>query len=649
MPTNFGDRYRVARSIARGGMAEVFLATDTRLDRSIAIKVMHEELSSNTAFLSRFEREARAMAGLNHPNMVQVYDYGVESGAPYIIMEFVKGKTLRDLLRDQGIPQPQRAAEVVADVAGALQFAHDHGVVHRDVKPANIMVDTEGIVKVTDFGIAQAGDDEAHLTQVGTVVGTAAYFSPEQAQGNIADARSDVYSMGTVLYELICGKPPFEGETSWAIAYKHVNEAPTLPSQIRPGIPHPLEAVAMRAMAKDPAMRYQSAGDMQADLLRFRRGEVPLATAALTRVGAAGLAGAAVAAAGLTAVSTPVGGATAVGPNATKTGMPAVTSGRRPPSGQRPMPNKRKRWPAVLGTIAALIAVGFGLFFLVKTLAGGGGTTVPDVSGLSVENATTTLQQAGFQVTRDNQVSQDVAKDSVISTDPAAGERAPEHSTIKLVVSAGPNAIKVPNVVGKSRSAAEAILKDAGLKPIADLQESDKPVNNVIGQDPDAGTEVAEGGTVTITISSGTKQTTVPDVTGLSQDDATQSLDNAGFGNSVKKVDSDKDAGTVISQSPGALEKANRGATVTLTVSSGPKQVNIPNVTGQSASQASSTLAAAGFKVSSRNVPAVGGCTANTVCSQQPASGTASKGSTVTILVGVSSTTTTTTTTTTAP
>src|SRR6478672_265256 len=276
----FSNRYRIERELAHGGMAEVYLARDESLDRLVALKALFPEFAREPSFVERFRREAQAAANLNHPNIVGIYDWGQEDGTYFIVMEYVEGRSLRDLIRSEGLIDPGRAADITAEIASALAFAHRSGVVHRDVKPGNVLITPQGNVKVTDFGIARAGTSDG-LTQTGSVMGTATYFSPEQAQGLAVDGRSDVYSVGVVLYELVCGVAPFVGDSPVSVAYKHVREEAIAPSLRNPDVPHGLEQIIMSALAKDPDHRYQSADDLRADILRFRRGR-PLVAAPIT-------------------------------------------------------------------------------------------------------------------------------------------------------------------------------------------------------------------------------------------------------------------------------------------------------------------------------------------------------------------------------
>jgi beta-lactam-binding protein with PASTA domain/predicted Ser/Thr protein kinase len=603
VPTIIGERYDLERPVGRGGMAEVYLGRDRRLDRPVAVKVMHDEYAGNAAFQARFEREARAMAGLNHPNMVQVYDYGRENGAPYIVMEYVRGKTMRDLVREQGPAPPERAAEVMADVAGALQYAHENGIIHRDVKPGNIMIDTEGTVKVTDFGIAQDGRDEEQLTQAGSVVGTAAYFSPEQAQGKPADARSDVYAMGCVLYELVTGRPPYDGETSWAIAYKQVNDPVPDPRALRPDLPDGVRSIILRAMAKDPNARYQTAREMRDDLLRFCAGMATVAAVTET-------------------------------PTTMLAPQPAMAVGA--PYGS-PMPEKRKRWPALLGILALLLVAGLGVFLLVRALSGEDGVTrivVPDVTGQPVETARNILENEGFKTTTTTEASDTVPANTVIRTEPAAGKRAEAGSTVTIVASTGPDAFEVPDVVGQDVATARSEMERLGFVVEVQTRTSDEPEGRVIEQDPAPGQRLAKGGTVVLVVSAGPERTIVPDVIGFSQSEAETKLRDAGFDVTTVQAESEQAPGTVISSVPVAGARAAKGSTVTIRVSAGVK-VEVPSVVGDLRPEAAAALEGAGFKVRVQEAPTDNLDEAQRVLSQDPAAGTsAQRGSTVTITVG---------------
>ncbi|MDQ1521127.1 MAG: eukaryotic-like serine/threonine-protein kinase, partial [Actinomycetota bacterium] len=432
----FSSRYEIQRELAQGGMAEVYLARDRLLDRPVALKALFPEYAREPSFVERFRREAQAAANLNHPNIVAIYDWGQETGTYFIVMEYVEGRSLRDVIRSDGPIDGPQAAEIGAEIASALGFAHRTGVVHRDVKPGNVLITQSGIVKVTDFGIARAGASDG-LTQTGSVMGTATYFSPEQAQGLSVDGRSDVYSLGIVLYEMVTGVPPFAGDSPVAVAYKHVREAPVPPSRRNPEIADDLEQIILTAMAKDPDLRYQSADDLRADLLRFRRGR-PLsaapvnalisdtsATVANPRVGAAG-------------------GTTQIG-----TLAPARTRGRR-----------------AIVTIATVLVLALivGAVVAVAQVAGQNSdkVSVPKVTGDDFATARTKLQQAGFSVTEQRVQNATVPENHIVSQDPAAGDLFKKGGTVRVKVSAGVGQVAVPETVGKNANDAKKLLVDTG-------------------------------------------------------------------------------------------------------------------------------------------------------------------------------------------
>ncbi|MFV2000838.1 MAG: Stk1 family PASTA domain-containing Ser/Thr kinase, partial [Acidimicrobiia bacterium] len=366
------DRYRIVKHLARGGMADVFEAEDTLLNRSVAVKILHANFASDDAFVARFRREAQAAANLSHPNIVAIYDWGKDSGTYFMVMELINGRTLRQIVKTEGALMPRRAAEIASETAAALSIAHQHGVYHRDVKPGNIMITKDGAVKVTDFGIARALDDSEELTRTGAVIGTATYFSPEQAQGLPADDRSDVYSLGIVLYEMLTGKPPFTGESPVAVAYQHVSEAAPSIADISPDAPLEIAAITEHAMRKDPADRYQSADAFRDDLLRYLGGSEPLAAAAA-------MAGAA------TAMIPP--------PMASPVPQPAAqpTMAFDAPVKER---SQTSYWIAVGGLLVILL---LGLWLLLRLLSGGtpeaASVIVPNLAGVESQTAFVTLQQ----------------------------------------------------------------------------------------------------------------------------------------------------------------------------------------------------------------------------------------------------------------
>ncbi len=501
-PVVYNGRYELNRRIGRGGMAEVFLARDQLLDRPVAIKVLFPEFAGDPNFVERFRREAQAAANLNHPNIVGVYDWGKVSGTYYIVMEYVPGRTVSEILRADGPLHPNRAADIAADVASALAFAHRNGVVHRDIKPGNILVTKQGLVKVADFGIARAisAGVEENLTQTGSVMGTATYFSPEQAQGHDVDPRSDLYSLGVVMYEMVAGKPPFSGPSPVAIAYKHVQETPPPLREVAPAVPEAYEAVTHKALAKDPADRYADGDELRADLRRFREGR-PVLAAAL--VGAAG-AGVAEAATQLTPAS--AGAATVASPS---TGATRTPPRGYPPPTRATRPRSHRRGALFFFTLILLLAVLAGLLYVFAQVLGVNSTTqvtVPDLKGSLVTRAEATLKQSGLRSRRVN-VQSSARVDTVVSQDPPAGSKADENSVVLLRISTGPGQIRVPDVVGLDQPSAVQRLVGAGYTTQNILFSSeyseDRPQGTVTRTDPAADSLAPKGSTITVIISSG--------------------------------------------------------------------------------------------------------------------------------------------------
>jgi eukaryotic-like serine/threonine-protein kinase len=499
----FNDRYQIVRHIARGGMAQVYLAQDLLLDRPVALKVLFAELAANRSFVERFRREARAAANLNHPNIVAVYDWGEQSQTYFIVMEYLEGQTLRELiLRNRRIP-PRQAAEIGAEIAAALAFAHHHGVIHRDVKPGNVIISPNGLVKVTDFGIARAGDPNDNLTQTGAVMGTATYFSPEQAQGKPLDNRSDLYSLGVVLYEMVSGNPPFTGENPVAIAYQHVRELPAPFSQLKLRVPAPFEAIVAKTMAKDPAARYANAEDLRADLLRFREGKTVKAAGRGTRAAAAaGAASTAVAAQDTAALATRVGGGAEGTQVLSPTAVVAATHGP---------PRRTGAYIALL--VILLAALGVLLFLLARSLGVGDKTTstftLPSVLGKNEVEATRILEGLGLRVEKQQLPNQQTPAGNVFDQSPPPSAKVAKGDTVTLKVSQGPATDTVPDVTGQTFEQASRVLQSAGFKfTIANRPFNDAPEGEVVEQSPRGGTKAEQGSTVRLAVSRGPAPTT---------------------------------------------------------------------------------------------------------------------------------------------
>ena len=652
----FGDRYQMVSHIARGGMAQVYLARDLLLDRPVALKVLFPELSVDRAFVERFRREAKAAANLTHPNIVSIYDWGQGEHTYFIVMEYVDGSTLSSLLR-QGPMSAAQAAAIGADVAAALEFAHRRGVIHRDVKPGNVLIDNNGRVRVADFGIARANGADGDLTQTGSVMGTATYFSPEQAQGLPVDARSDVYSLGVVLYEMVAGKPPFAGDNPVSIAYKHVKEPVPSPRQNNPEIPANFEAIVMKAMAKDPANRYQSAEELRADLVRFSNGQ-PVAAAVeatrvVTAVGAGGAAGAALGGAAAALASDPTRVQAAAGSTAT---LPVTPGGAGPggagPGGEPPEARRGRAW--MYSGLAALLVVLLAAGYFGGKAAGWWGSsaknlTVPsNLVNRSATAAQTELHQMGFSdVSTKAEASSQVKAGNVISVSPPAGTTIKSDQPVVLTVSSGPAPVKVPDVVGDPVNQATATLQAAGFVANTTQQASTTVgPGMVISTTPAAGQSAGEGSAVQVVVSTGKPQVTIPSVVG--QDPATAGGELGALG---LKVTTQQESSSTIQQgyvtrtSPPAGTAVAVGTTVTVYVSTGSPTVAVPNLKHDTQGEAAAALAAVGLVPNFTNQPVNNANQDGIVISQNPAAGTqVANGSTVSVVVGQFQNTTTTTT-----
>ena len=519
-------------------MAQVYRAMDRQLERPVALKVLFPELSVDRTFVERFRREAQAAANLSHPNIVPVFDWGEDDGSYFIVMEYVEGRPLSAVLRDPQRLSPRQIATIGAGVAAALAFAHRHGVVHRDVKPGNVLITPDGDVKVTDFGIARAMNTEESLTQTGAVMGTAAYFSPEQAEGKGVDSRSDIYSLGVVLYEMAVGRPPFTGDSPVAVASKHVRDMPVLPREANPTVPPALEAVIMKAMAKNPDDRYGSAEELRADLLRFADGRPVEAGDP-----------------GLTSVMAAVGATQAV-PMTTGRTMAVPPGG--PPDNREDLERKKRTRNLIILLVVLLVALAVIAFFLLRSVGVfGGNVSVPDVAKQTVAQATQTLQNANLTVgTKTPQSNSSVPAGEVVSTDPKAGASVAKNSTVNLFYSSGPVATAVvPVVTGKQLTQAIALLQAANLGYTIHNVTSNQPVGTVLDQDPAAGQRIPETKKVALTVSGTQTSVSVPSVIGQSPAHAGSLLTQAGLtvgSQTTATACSTQPSGSVSAQSPGA-------------------------------------------------------------------------------------------------
>ncbi|MBV9161662.1 MAG: Stk1 family PASTA domain-containing Ser/Thr kinase [Pseudonocardiales bacterium] len=583
IPRLLSDRYELGETLGYGGMSEVHRGRDVRLGRDVAVKVLRVDLARDPQFQHRFRREAQNAAALNHPAIVAVYDTGETVSdygpLPYIVMEFVDGRTLRDIVKTEGPMDEQRAMETMADVCAALDFSHRNGIVHRDVKPANVMINNNGAVKVMDFGIARALADGQGVTQTAAVVGTAQYLSPEQARGELVDARSDVYSAGCVLYELITGAPPFTGDSPVAVAYQHVREDPTPPSHQNPDVSAALDAVVLKAMSKNPANRYQSAAEMRTDLVRVLSGQRQLAPVVMTDADR-----------DLMLDSSPT---VAIGSL-----QPSRASRRRPEHLGGLADHRRPGRGLGILTMVVVAAV-IGLLLLLFTNVFGGGpkpVPLPNVVGQPVVTAEQTLNAAGFQTERHPVESTPQDLDRVVAMNPAG--QAVRGTTIRLDVGAGPAEVEVPNLLGLDRGQAQASLQQVGLVLSPDQRQQvvqdDKDVGRVLVQDPPAGRRLAKGKSVIITVGVPPETVGVPDVVGTNIDQAQRNIAVAHLTAQIQEVDSAALKGQVLKQSPAGGTSVKAGATVTLTVSRG-NQLQMPDLRGQTFTQAQNTLRKLGW------------------------------------------------------
>ncbi|MFL5821056.1 MAG: Stk1 family PASTA domain-containing Ser/Thr kinase [Solirubrobacteraceae bacterium] len=614
-------RYSILSRIGSGGMAEVYCAQDLQLGRRVALKLLHRRFSADPDFVERFRREASAAAGLQHPNVVGVFDRGEWDGTYYIAMEYLEGRSLKEIVATEGPLAPARAIDIAIQILRAARFAHQRGVIHRDLKPHNVIVDDEGRAKVTDFGIARAGASD--MTETGSIMGTAQYLSPEQAQGHAVSSRSDLYAIGILLYELLAGRVPFQGDSPVTIALKQVSEAPVPPSAYNPAVPQELDAVVLRALEKDPAHRFASADEFITALERVRSALTVPAGQSTAVFGALGAAYPATA---------PTDAAVSPTPPVEMTDD-ELAAAAYPAEPLAPEPPHERRWlPWAVG--AGILAVVIGLVLLLLSLRPEK-APVPNVVGTQLDAAATILRNREFDV-EVQRVLNPAPKDRVLREDPQPGTEVDKGSAITLTVSDGPGQTAVPDVSGLSKTQALKVLRKAQFKVQLQQEPSDiVKLGDATRTVPPGGSQADRGSTVTLYVSSGPGQVTIPDVVGEDQAAAQASLVNNGLKVSVTTQESDQASGTVLSQDPAGGATVNKGSSVTIVVARQINRVAVPGVVGEDEGSATASLSAAGLGVAVNDRAVNSADKDGQVLTQHPHGGRrVSPGATVTIVVG---------------
>ena len=634
-PTIFSGRYELHRQIARGGMADVYLARDQLLDRPVAVKVLFNEFADDPSFVERFRREAQAAANLNHPNIVGVYDWGEEGGTYFIVMEYVEGRSLAEILRSQGALHPDRAAEVATDIAAALGFAHRNGLVHRDVKPGNVLVTANGHIKVADFGIATAMvGNQTELTQAGTVMGTATYFSPEQAQGRPVDPRSDLYALGIVLYEMLLGRPPFAGDSPLAVAYQHVQESPPPLRASGAAVAESLEAITLKLLAKNPVNRYPTAEDLRSDLRRYREGAHDIRPSSPTGAGVRAEAPA---------------------------GVPSVDYGKG--SRRRRDDGWRRTLLFFVGLGALVLALGYLVVEFFDTLGVNDNppvtslvqdrVEVPSLIGVPMDEARSLLRGVKLSVQMDYEVNNEFPANTVFDQEPASGTKVEQADTVRLWVSQGTGPMVLLDVVGDAQADAKRDLEAMGLiVDVYDLEDPVVPAGQVVEQNPPAGSPVEATARIVIFVSSGPPVERLPDLANRPVLDAMNIIVQLGWrATTIEEFSEDVAEGIVLRTEPLSRTELAPGEEVTIVVSSGPAPVPVPPVVSLTQESATVALQGAGFEVNVRfQALPVNSPNAGRVISQSPPpDDEVPVGTAVTIVVGEAEVPEETTTTTAAP